>query len=63
MQRVATQIRLEEWLYNKIKAISTRELRTMNAQMEIFLREAVAEYEKGTHEVTDSEIAALEDEE
>ena len=35
--KVATQIRLDELIYGKIKFIAAHELRTMNAQMEYFI--------------------------
>ena len=46
MARVASQIRLEEELYAKLKAIADRELRSVNAQMEYFLIRSVEQYER-----------------
>jgi hypothetical protein len=51
MAKIATQIRLEEDTYKKIKYIANRELRTMNAQMEYFLLWAIGAFEK-THGLT-----------
>jgi len=54
MSKSATQIRLDDELFSKVKAISEMEIRTMNAQMEYFLRKGVDQYEKehGTVKVT-----------
>ena len=46
MGKVASQIRLEEILFEKVKAIAERELRTMNAQLEYFIRSCIDAYEK-----------------
>ena len=45
MPKVASQIRLDEELFNKIKYIAHHELRTMNAQMEYYLRAGVEKFE------------------
>lgn len=42
--RAATQIRIDEELFNSIKSISERELRTLNSQIEFFLINAVQDY-------------------
>jgi hypothetical protein len=44
MARSATQLRIDENLFVKIKHIAELELRTMNAQMEYFLIKGVQEY-------------------
>ncbi len=42
----ATQIRLNEETYEKLRLISGKELRSFNAQMEYFLIKGVEQYEK-----------------
>ncbi len=46
MPKMATQIRLDENNYKKLKQIADRELRSLNAQMEYFLIKGVEQYEK-----------------
>ena len=46
MPKMSSQIRLEESLYDKVKAIAEKELRSMNAQMEYFIIRAVEQYER-----------------
>ena len=42
----STQIRLNEELYEKLRLISGKELRSLNAQMEYLLIKGVEQYEK-----------------
>lgn len=49
--RVALQLRLDETLYEKAKAISGTELRTLNAQFEYFIKHGIEQYEKEHGEV------------
>lgn len=44
--RFVTQIRIDEQLAEKLKAIASAELRTLNAQMEYFLKKGVEQYER-----------------
>lgn len=37
-KKVATQIRLDESLYNLVKGIAEEEMRSLNAQMEYFIK-------------------------
>jgi len=46
-----TQIRIDELAYEKLKIIASKELRSLNAQMEYFLINAVAEYESKNGEI------------
>ena len=46
MNKMSSQIRLEERLYEKVKTIAEKELRSMNAQMEYFISRAVEQYER-----------------
>jgi len=46
MAKTASQIRLDDDLFEKIKIIAEKEYRTMNAQMEFFLQKDVEQYEK-----------------
>ena len=46
MNKVATQIRLDEELYEKLKVIADKEKRSLNAQMEYFLEIGVSAYGK-----------------
>lgn len=44
VQKVATQIRLDEKLYSLVKSIAEVEMRSINAQMEYFIREGAEKY-------------------
>lgn len=44
--RVATQIRVNETVYQKVKLIAQNESRNTNAQIEYFLKKGVEEYER-----------------
>ena len=46
MAKIATQIRLDESMYKKIKYISEKKLRSLNSQMEYFILKGIEEYEK-----------------
>lgn len=43
--RVATQVRLDEISYKKMKIIARRENRNANAQLEYFMKKGVEAYE------------------
>lgn len=43
--KAVSQIRIDAQLFAKIKGIAERESRSMNAQIELFLKNAVARYE------------------
>lgn len=45
-KKVATQIRVDEQLYELVKAIAEREMRSVNAQMEYFIKQGAVEYDK-----------------
>jgi hypothetical protein len=45
MSKVATQIRLSEDIYAKVKCIANAELRSLNAQMEYFIIKGIESYE------------------
>lgn len=44
--RIATQIRVNEVVYQKVKVIARVESRNTNAQIEYFLKKGVEEYER-----------------
>lgn len=44
-RKVSTQMRYDEVLYEKTKIIATNELRTINAQIEYFIKKGVEAYE------------------
>ena len=44
--RFSTQLRIDETLASKLKYIAEQELRTMNAQIEYFIKQGVARYEE-----------------
>lgn len=46
MSKVALQLRLEEETHSKLKEISEKELRSLNAQIEYFILAGIANYEK-----------------
>ena len=56
MSKLASQIRLNDVLFEKIKAIALMEMRTMNAQMEYFLNRAVSDYEEANGVIDLSEF-------
>lgn len=43
--KIATQMRYDEILYAKTKVIAAEEMRTINAQMEYFMKKGVEAYE------------------
>lgn len=43
--RISTQIRINETAYQKTKIIANNELRTINAQIEYFIKKGVEAYE------------------
>lgn len=43
--KIATQMRYDEILYAKTKVIAENEMRTVNAQMEYFMKKGVEAYE------------------
>lgn len=43
--KIASQVRLDETAYLKMKVIAERESRSANAQLEYFVKKCVAEYE------------------
>lgn len=45
-KKVATQMRYDEILYEKTKVIAANELRTINSQIEYFMKLGVEAYEK-----------------
>ena len=46
MARVASQMRFDETLYEKTKIIADAELRSVNAQIEYFMKQGIAAYER-----------------
>lgn len=46
MPKVATQMRYELELYEKTKIIAEAELRSLNAQIEYFMKKGIEAYEK-----------------
>ena len=46
MAKIATQIRLEEDTYSKLKRIAELELRSLNAQMEYFIIKGTEQFER-----------------
>ncbi|MDR1272336.1 MAG: hypothetical protein LBK04_05040 [Clostridiales Family XIII bacterium] len=45
MPKFVSQIRLDESVYEKVKYIAIMEFRSMNAQMEYFIVNGIAQYE------------------
>ena len=46
MPKLATQLRLDETIYEKIRIIAQKELRSINSQMEYFILKGVEDFEK-----------------
>ena len=46
MAKVATQMRYDETLYEKAKIIAENEFRSLNAQIEYFIKKGIEAYEK-----------------
>lgn len=55
MAKVATQMRYDEILYEKTKIIADEELRSVNAQIEYFIKKGVEAYEAEHGEIILSE--------
>jgi hypothetical protein len=55
MKRVYTQIRLDEGLHGRLKAIAAAEHRSLNNLMEYFLLRQVGEYEREQPDVLETE--------
>lgn len=52
--KAVSQIRIDAQLFAKIKAIAERENRSMNSQIEFFLKLAVERYESAARQVSHS---------
>lgn len=52
--KAVSQIRIDKQLFEKIKAIADRENRSMNAQIEFFLRIAVDRYQSSLRQASHS---------
>lgn len=48
--KAVSQIRIDKQLFEKLRAIAERENRSMNAQIEFFLRLAVDKYQSSQHQ-------------
>lgn len=46
MSKVASQMRFDETLYEKTKVVAENELRSVNAQVEYFIKKGIEAYEK-----------------
>ena len=46
MSRISSQMRFNETLYEKTKYIAEKELRSINAQIEYFMKQGVEKYEQ-----------------
>ncbi len=46
MAKIATQMRYDEILYEKTKVIADNEFRSVNAQIEYFIKKGVEAYER-----------------
>ena len=57
MAKVSTQLRFDEVFYEKAKIIADRELRSINAQIEYFVKKGIESYEKENGTVILSEDA------
>lgn len=44
--KIALQLRLDESAHKKVKAISEKELRSLNSQLEYFILKGISNYEK-----------------
>ncbi len=51
MGKVATQMRYDEILYAKAKIIADAEFRSVNAQIEYFMKKGIEEYERDHGEI------------
>lgn len=49
--RIATQVRIDETVWKKVKVIAQQESRNANSQLNYFLQQAVAAYEQQHGEV------------
>jgi hypothetical protein len=46
MAKVTTQIRLDENVYNKLKAVANIEVRSINNQMEFFIIKGIEQFQE-----------------
>lgn len=46
MAKISTQMRYDETLYEKSKIIAEKEFRSINAQIEYFIKKGIEAYEK-----------------
>ena len=44
--KAATQIRIDEELFDELKEIAEKEMRTLNSQIEFFLAQSVSNYRR-----------------
>jgi len=58
MARMATQIRIDEEIHQKLKVVSTKELRSLNSQIEYFIIKGIESFEK-ENGIIDSESLEL----
>lgn len=49
--RISTQVRIDETVWKKVKAIAQQESRNANSQLNYFLQQSVAAYEQQHGEV------------
>lgn len=50
--KIALQLRLDESTHKKVKAISEKELRSLNSQLEYFILKGISNYENENGPVT-----------
>ncbi len=54
-RKIALQLRLDEKAHSKLKIIAEKELRSLNSQLEYFIKQGIESYEKEFGVITDHE--------
>lgn len=54
--KIALQLRIDEIIHKKVKVISSKELRSLNSQLEYFILKGVQEFEKQNGVISDEDL-------
>lgn len=54
--KVALQLRIDETMHKKVKFISSKELRSLNSQLEYFILKGIAEFEKQNGTISSEDL-------
>lgn len=54
--KVALQLRIDETMHKKVKFISSKELRSLNSQLEYFILKGITEFEKQNGTISSEDL-------